>query len=240
MKVISLNIERRKHVTLVHDFLRHESGDVVCLMEAPDDMVIWLEENGYYCSFARMSIINNDEGTYFQGVLIASKVPHTAEVLHYYTPSPEIIVFDERNKRGTQRQLVLFANVDGLNIGATHFTWNPEGETADEYQTTDLQNMLAVLADKPPHILCGDLNIPRNCNVLYKELCAHYTDNIPFESQSSLDRNLHRHGNNSKLEKMFNNFMVDYMFTKEPLKVYDTKLVFGVSDHAAVVTTINL
>jgi exonuclease III len=238
MKLISLNVEGKKHLDSVYPFLNNEDADTVCLTEAPESILDWLESSGYISTFAPMCIKFHDGQSYKEGIVVSTKKPHTAETLPYYVPANDIQVYDHSNRRQTQRHILLFSKIGDINIAQTHFTWNPVGEIADENQKLDMKSMLNILGDKPPHILCGDLNIPRNINNLYDVLVKKYIDNIPPEYKTSLDKNLHRHSDNPKLQKIFTDFMVDYLFTQSPISASNTKLVFGVSDHAAVVTNV--
>lgn len=238
MKLISLNIEGDKHLDRVFSFLEEENADIICLVEALENTQDWLRDHDYFCSFATMCLKNKNGTTMPEGVIVATKLSHESEIIPYHLPHSEIVLFDTENKRETIRHLVLYFEVNNFRIGATHFTWNPVGEIADEYQKIDMTNMLSALNNKPSHILCGDFNIPRYHNELYEKLTERYTDNIPEEYNSSLDKNLHRLGSDPEMKKLFDDFVVDYLFTQEPYFASDTKLVFGISDHAAVVSNL--
>jgi exonuclease III len=241
MKIVSLNIEGRKHLDKVVTFLERERADIICLLEAPEDITDWLSTRGYQFTFAPKCLRTQDGDVFLEGIIFASKIAHEKEIIHYYVPDTgiNIVEFDIERKRATQRHFVLLAELEGLYIGVTHFTWNPKGEKADKNQTDDMNNMLDKLAGKPPHILCGDFNIPRHQNKLYENLTAVYTDNIPPSYHSSLDKNLHRFGATPSLQKLFDSFMVDYLFSQPGYTVSDVKLEFGISDHAAVIGTIS-
>jgi len=238
MKIISLNLEGKKHLAMALPFLQTQAADVVCLMEASKDLEEWLVKQGYFVTFAPMVLRNHDGLTYESGIIFASKQAHRSEIFYYRQPTPEIVLFDTHNKRESISHPVIWATSGDFNFATTHFTWNPNGETADQNQTTDLTALLAYLQTKPPHVLCGDFNIPRNINALYQELRKAYTDNIPLDYRSSLDADHHRAGKDSSLDKLFTQFMVDYAFTQAPYVASDVRLQFGVSDHAAVVATI--
>jgi len=238
MKLISLNLEGKHHLDTVLPFLETESADVVCLTEAAQDMQPWLEARGYFVTFAVMVHRNHDGLQFESGVMLASKSAHTAEIFYYRQPATGIMQFEKDNKRGTISQAAIFATIGDFNLATTHFTWNPVGETADENQTTDLAALLAYLRTKPPHILCGDFNIPRHYNVLYKELITQYTDTVPTSYSSSLDAVHHRAGKSPDLQKLFTHFMVDYLFTQAPYQVSNVRLQFDISDHAAVLADV--
>jgi endonuclease/exonuclease/phosphatase family metal-dependent hydrolase len=207
-------------------------------MEAPENLQDWLGTQGYLVTFAPMVHRTQDGLQFTDGVILASKRTHTSEVFYYHRPETEIIQYDKNSKRSTIAHPVIFASVDACNIATTHFTWNPNGETADQNQTTDLAVLLEYLATKPSHLLCGDFNIPRNHNRLYEDILTQYADAVPSAHHSSLDAQHHRAGKNPDLQKLFTHFMVDYIFTQPPYTASDVRLQFGVSDHAAVIAEI--
>lgn len=241
MKLISLNLEGKRHLETTLPFIENEQPDCVALMEATADTQSWLQDRGYTTTFSPMADISQDGVNFEIGLLFASKDTHTATTHYYYRPElDKDLILKETYPHIEISHPVIFANVQNINIAATHFTWNPNGETADSYQTHDLRALLSHLESKPPHILCGDFNIPRRINNLYNELVKHYKDEIPAEYESSLDINLHRLGKDPNNQNVFKNFMVDYLFTQPPYKASNTRLEFGVSDHAAIVTTIDI
>lgn len=241
MKLISLNIEGNRHLDTVLPFLEKEQPDCIALMESPADMLQLLGKLGYHTTFSPMTYKHQDDNYFEMGILFASRSQHKATSHYYYRPNTHgVAEYNRNDKRNTIAHSVIFAEMDNVNIATTHFTWNPVGETADLNQTTDLKALLSYLKNHPAHILCGDMNIPRHQNSLYEELTKHYTDNIPLEYKSSLDRNLHRFGGTAELQKLFDSFMVDYAFTQPPYQADNTRLEFGISDHAAVITTINI
>ena len=222
MKIISLNIEGRRHLDKALPFLKNEKPDCIALMEAPIEIQGWLQKQGYQTTFSPR-VHRHQDGQFFEtGIYFASYEKHTAHTYYYHRGNEKIVELDENNVRMTISNPVIFASIGNINIATTHFTWNPNGETADTYQKTDLKVLLSYLKNQPSHILCGDFNIPRHINILYNEIIKHYSDSIPSEYKSSLD-----------------SFMVDYVFTQPPFYTSNTRFEFGVSDHAAIITNIN-
>ncbi|MCA9357173.1 hypothetical protein H6784_05425 [Candidatus Nomurabacteria bacterium] len=240
MKLISLNLEGRRHLDTALPFLEKEKADLLTLQEAPEEIVLWLKEQGYKTTFLARCLKTQDGVQYTDGEIIASKQPHQAETFYYYRPSDSILEENLSDRRLTNAQGLIFATVGNYKIATTHFTWHQHGEIAGVHQTTDMKTLLQYLDTKPPHVLCGDFNIPRLYNSLYSELISHYKDEIPKHYLSSLDRNLHKHGANEEIQKLFDSFMVDYVFTQPPYHATNTRLEFGVSDHAAVITTLSV
>ena len=129
-----------------------------------------------------------------------------------------------------------FAN-ETYKIATTHLPDTEDGlET--EFQIRSINNLLQCLDQENPHLICGDFNIPRGYNSLYNNICNNYQDNIPTNYKSSLDRTLHHMGNKIIDQPIFDEYMVDYIFTKIPYETKDVRLEFGISDHAGVVASV--
>jgi endonuclease/exonuclease/phosphatase family metal-dependent hydrolase len=239
LKLVSLNVEGARHLDRIILFLIKEAPEAIALLEAPDFLAYTLLDLGYHTSFAPMTIRTQEGKVFQEGVLVATRKPHTSHPHYYYRANADIVPFVKDDKRNSISHVALHVKIEGVHLVATHFTWNPSGETADIHQTNDMRAMLAHLETLPPHILCGDMNIPRKENALYDLLCTHYTDNIPDTYISSLDRDLHRLGGEKNASKLFDRFMVDYVFTQNDYAATDVRLEFGVSDHAAVVAHVS-
>jgi len=123
-------------------------------------------------------------------------------------------------------------------VVTTHLVDTEHGQT-DSFQTQLLAKLLTELDQLPPHLLCGDFNMPRGFNSLYPKITNFYTDAIPRHYKSSLDQSLHRLGTATLDEPIFEKYMVDYIFTKPPYTLKTVGLRFGVSDHAAVVAELS-
>lgn len=243
MKLITINIERDKHLSRVLPFITKEQPDVICVQEMFEPHLTLFEAEGYTCSFLPVTMHPLDGISTVEGIAICSKTTTAQFKSFLYHPASETLqTFDVRRISETNRRGVVLASIvnddNEYIIGNTHFTWTPQGETPNEAQQEHLPKLLDVLSTEEAHILCGDFNIPRNQSPLYDTLIKTYTDNIPLKYTSSLDRNLHRLGNVPELNKLFESFMVDYVFSKPPYVVTDVRLEFGISDHAAVVATV--
>ena len=81
-------------------------------------------------------------------------------------------------------------------------------------------------------LLIGDFNSPRGKEV-FTRLSCRYIDNMPKSLTTTLDKKYHRSKENIK-------FVVDGIFSSPSLKVEHIKVVDGVSDHMAIVTSIKL
>lgn len=243
MKLISLNVEGSRHLERVKPFFKAHAADAICLYEANAEMRALLESLGYVTTFLPIIISSRDEIMLPEGCLVATKLPHEVTTHYYYRPpDPALHPEDRYDKRTTTAQGVILATVphadEYYTIATTHFTWTPQGEVADQNQRTDAAALMQFLNSQPPHVLCGDFNIPRHQNPLYEQFLEHYTDVVPDNYTSSLDKQFHYLGDSADHQHLFTDFMVDHLLTQAPYEASDVSLTFGVSDHAAVVAEI--
>ncbi len=221
-------------------FIETEEADVVCLQEAQQHTLGLFADCGYDTNFLPLTQRVIGDKVAIEGIAICSRLPLQNMGHYIYHGDPSTVpVFDNKHIIRAYRNGILHGEVvhngNTYTIATTHFTWNPQGDTASEEQIESMRKLLAYTNALPPHIICGDFNIPRNHNPLYDEIIRHYSDGVPLQYTSSLDRNLHRHGSESDKEILFSSFMVDYIFTQTPYTASDVRLVFGISDHAGVV-----
>lgn len=87
------------------------------------------------------------------------------------------------------------------------------------------------LKAKQDFVFCGDFNAPRGGEI-FSMLSSKYRDNIPKEVTTTLDRNLHRNGE----DEGFPEIVVDGLFSAGSHQAHDTRVVRGVSDHCAVIS----
>jgi hypothetical protein len=79
--------------------------------------------------------------------------------------------------------------------------------------------------------------MPRGINELSAELERGYVNAVLLTETTSLDKQFHRTVHTPEWDRV-KNFVVDYMLTTPRYQATSEPLVFGVSDHAAIVTTI--
>lgn len=242
LSLVSVNIERDKHLERVVPFVEERNPDVLCLQEVSESHLPLFTKLGYTPLFAPMLLWARDGTDTPQGLGIFSKTPFVDTNVEQYAGQPgPIMRFDEtttHTKQATEKYLLATADIaheDAIyRICTTHFTWTPDGE-ADDYQRADIAKLLALLSKQGEFALCGDFNAPRGGEI-FAQLAERYTDNIPTHYEGSLDLTLHRAGqkDGERLKKL----MVDGLFTTAGYQTENTELVFGVSDHAAIVSTI--
>src|SRR3989344_7540447 len=93
LKLISLNIERAKHLDLVVPFLREQTPDVVCLQEVrePDIALLKKSINAGGHIFAPMARHPSDGNPAVVGTCIISRIPIRKSVIDYYHGDPNAI-----------------------------------------------------------------------------------------------------------------------------------------------------
>jgi len=244
IKLISLNIERDQHYDTALPFLKAERADVVCLMELLDrDLERFKSELSMNGIFAPTAVADRGRGAETlgkagvrMGTALFSRLPLAdCRTLYYYgtpeyVPSAKDPVPSDRheNFNGILLAARVRSEEDVFTVGATHFTWTPDGSTS-EGQRKDMRSLLALLEQFPDIVFCGDFNAPRGKEI-WGILAEHYRDNIPRRYQTSIDQNLHA------VKGILH--VVDGLFSTSEYRVSDVRLVDGVSDHCAIVSTV--
>ena len=243
VSLVSLNIERSKHLPLVEPFLRQADADVVCLQELMEYDIPLLEAAiGAECYFAPSSRHPAEGKSGIIGLGMFSRLPVANKEQYYYVGSADEIrdfdMTDVVTKHASESRPLSRMDIeaDGIfRICTTHFTWTPDGQP-DDFQREDMKKMLGILERLGSLAMCGDFNAPRGGEI-FAELASRYHDNIPAEYMTSLDLTLHRVGDTKPHE--LEDKMVDGLFTTPEYIAPDVKLVYGVSDHAAIVAALS-
>ena len=237
MKFISVNIEGDRHLKdRLFQFFDQEKPDVLALQEVFECDLETIKQttglkNCVFCPNADVTLPNihlQDRGKW--GVAIfANEIVDSKGVYYFQVNSEELFIFDEK-KNGLADRALLFAEteVNGkvYKIFNTHFTWSG-GREVNEAQRRDYIKMKEVLESYDEVILCGDLNTPRGEEV-WDDLAKTYTDNIPQEIDTTIDKNLHKSGLDIRL-------VVDALFTSAQYRATNVRVVPNTSDHMAVV-----
>lgn len=247
MKLININIEGDKHFDTVLPFLEKERPDILCLQEVYRKDLHHFESHNFQSAFLPITRKMLQDRTEELGIALmidtASVMIENIESQYYHDPSGELRNFDTDHKNLTVNNAVLIGtlSVSGelFTIATTHFTWTPDGSIPNDYQRDDMGRFLTYMKTVAPHCVIGDLNIPRNHNPLYEELLTHYRDAIPNTYTSSLDREKHRLATDPEKAHLFSDYMVDHLLIQELYRAEDVRLEFGISDHAAIVATLN-
>lgn len=242
VSLISINIERSKHLDVVSDFILAHRPDVVCMQELCHKDIPYFESLlGTQCVYAPSGRHPADppetEGM-IVGCGIFPRLKAIERGVEYYAGSVEDA--ESPNIEGIFRNNALILcdlEKDGttFRVGTTHFTWTPDGNPNDA-QRRNLPPLLAVLASAGEIVFTGDFNAPRGGEI-FSSIAEKYTDNVPFDYVTSLDINLHRAGK-LRPEELADK-MVDGLFTTPAYSASDVVLHPGISDHYAITATIS-
>jgi endonuclease/exonuclease/phosphatase family metal-dependent hydrolase len=244
INLISLNIERSKHLDLVIPFLQAQNADVVCLQELMEyDIPLFGSELGMHHVYVGEKSHEAEGKRGIMGNGIFSRLPVLESKTVYYVGDAEHMpmqdMTDVHTKHATQNSAVLFCDIEKENelfrLATTHFTWTPDGKP-DDYQRADMKKLLDTLAGSGEFVLTGDFNAPRGGEI-FSILAEKYKDNIPPEYKTSIDLDLHRAGHIP--EEEMDKKMVDGVFSTPEYIVTDVELHSGVSDHLAIAASIS-
>ena len=237
IRLISLNIERRKHLNRIFSFLQEYKPDVVCMQELFEKDVPYFEQElGMKMQFVAMTLSGQGEkgvGTPMpMGIGIMSALPMTEPSIRYYYGNPDSLPNFVWLEMKTVNRMLLYTTVTkygtAFTVGTTHFSWTPDGK-ANNRQRGEIQKLLAILADIPEIVFCGDFNAPRGGEI-FAAIAQKYTDNIPQHYTTSIDGTLHRTGSLP--------YLVDGLFSTPYYKIKNVSLQCGVSDHCAIVAEV--
>jgi endonuclease/exonuclease/phosphatase family metal-dependent hydrolase len=237
LKLVSLNIQRDKHLDLVLEFFNNVKPDVVTLQEVfENDMVRLQEAMGAHAQVFAPMTRHVQYDSRVMGVAILSRLPLRSHGIRVYGGEPhQLPELDQKNPKtwNNKNFCIAYADVEKENdifrIGTTHLTWTPDGKPTD-LQRTHTAAMLAALDGLEEFILTGDFNAPRGGEI-WQQLATRYRDNVPANVTSTLDPHLHRV---KGLE-----FVVDGIFSTPGYTVSGVEIVSGVSDHCALVATVS-
>lgn len=236
LKLVSINVERSKHLDLVLPFIHKMQPDVLCVQELIGNNVdAFATASGSVAHrYTPMSRLAGEEVGALSGIGIFSRLPATFAESYYVKQSDEIPETNPQQPHtyNNDNRMVLSADVEvadgSFRVATTHFTWTPDGQ-ADDVQRKDLAELFKQLDVLGEFALCGDFNAPRGREI-FGAIAARYRDSIPPEYDTSIDGSIHRAGNLQ--------LMVDGLFTTPAYSAENVSLVPGVSDHMAVVADI--
>ncbi len=247
LNLISLNIEGSLHLNRFPQLVLAEDPDVLCLQEVFEHDLQQIAELSHmpHYHFARKAFIPKEQGLSerdgWWGLAIFSKEPlrDVREVFYrraesrYATQNYQTLTKDQRQQaqEGVMLTGMYHKGGDAFPVATLHFTWS--FVTASELQMHDAHRLMAVLAEIPEIILCGDFNVPRVQNACYEIFAQELIDAIPRDITNSVDRALHKNG-----AKITQDLMVDYLFHTKQFQAQHVRLVDGVSDHMAIVAQI--
>lgn len=235
MIVVSLNIERDRHLGRVIPFIKKyiDAGAVVCLQEVLAETMMRLKREceceGVFIACCHNQFEHMDDQ---QGLAMLSRSTIDAEMVIYQGSQDAPPVYIEKNCK--IRGVLLVGSIENggdlYRVITTHFTWTPDGQPTD-LQRAHLIKLLAACADYDDLILCGDFNAPRGGEI-FARIADVYRDNIPGDITTTIDPDLHRAGDLQ--------LVVDGLFTTKHYDVTDVKVVGGLSDHKAIIAEVGV
>ncbi|MFA6430533.1 MAG: hypothetical protein WC229_01415 [Candidatus Paceibacterota bacterium] len=259
IKIAHLNIERDKHLELVHNFFDLHKPDVFCLCEIIESNAInFAKEFGY--NFVYSPLINTEKGT--QGSAIFSKVPILASsILRYDDQDGSVlpfVTFDSINKDKnrpkamfTYHYAILTAEIENdkkekVIVSTTHFpvadhsTPGLDDHVLDEMSDIREINKSRIFFDRflsiiktlpRPLIFTADMNNSRG-EYIYDTLAHELLDLTPSGIVSTIDSKIHRCRDLS--------LVVDTVMVSSEINVGEVKIFDGVSDHKALVAELDI
>lgn len=246
LRLVSINIERAKHLDVILPFIEKENPDILCIQELREQDVPLFVQPGYDHIYAPMLRHPADGEPSVIGVGIFSKHALSEKRAEYYKGNAdEIPDHDpESDDKGSQMNCVLTSALlmhedRAFRIATTHFTWAAKGGT-NEAQQRDVLRLFDILESFDEFVLCGDFNSPRGTGI-FNEIVARYKDNIPLHYDWSIDLPRHVFGDSIRREAALQGragYMVDGLFSTGDIEVSNVRLQDGVSDHMAIVARI--
>jgi len=241
LKLISLNIEGKRHLDKVVPFLTEQKADVVCLQEVFEEDLPKLKDQFYsnhlFLPTWRTSQHFNLEikegyspGNQLFGLAMFSRLPLTE--LQAVRLDPKLPETPENTGPGTWNPGLLVARAENFTIANTHFTWTPKGKVNDR-QRRHLQTLFGLLKPYPNLVLIGDFNSPRGGEI-HQALTQKFVDHTPKNITSTLDPKLH-YANRLQPGKL--KLVVDYLFTTPGISAKVT-VKNNLSDHLALVARV--
>ena len=239
LKLISLNIERSKHLGTVLSFLEKQQPDVVCLQEVVENDVTRFAAvlGGADYVFATALRHMEMQGNPIGGEAIFSRLRVVQKGIQFYAGNADDVPEHRPSKETEEGHIMncalvtLVAEKEGdlFTIGTTHFTWSPGGAATLE-QRINIKKLVSTLKMYQEIVFTGDFNAPRGGEI-FSILADAYTDNVPAEYTTSLDGTLHRAGQL--------HLMVDGLFSTPEYAVSHVEMVCGLSDHCAIMGEIS-
>lgn len=230
IRMLSLNIEGKRHLERVQAFLQRELFDVIVLQEVFEEDIHSIEKVVGSDSLF-MTAMTKLEGKPW-GNLVLCHIPKHRYISKYYVGSKEEI--HEHIKERPFDQCKSYVGVEFEHEGSfyrllgTHFTWSPKGEPSD-LQREELTKLFSVLDELDHFVIAGDFNTPRGTEI-FDTIAKKYKDNIPPEVTTTIDGNFHKAGHLQ--------YVVDGMFSTPEYAVHNVKVVDGLSDHCGIIAEI--
>ncbi|MBB3103051.1 endonuclease/exonuclease/phosphatase family protein [Azomonas macrocytogenes] len=237
LKVVSVNIERSKHLHRVEQFLKREQPEILCLQELCQRDIPFFEDLlGNKLSFAPMSHHPAEEELEVVGVGLVARGAMTDITTTYYSGSAEnireicFVTADGYRCVDPESvaEVVIAGTYRGFRIATTHLNVTHFG-ISTPYQLESAGKLIHLAEAEAQKegglLLAGDFNAPRG-NATFGLIGQHFIDGVPAHYTTSIDGSLHRSGQIP--------FMVDGLFHTSDYTLENAILSTGVSDHCAL------
>lgn len=233
LKLLTLNIEKHRHLERVHATLAEHLPDIACLQEVVDsDCARLASSGGYDVKFSPSARLRQEpDREYNWGVAVLSRVPVRCQTESRYADDARVCSLREPH---AFRPVLVVTELEHqarpYRIATTHFTWSADGQIS-EAQKADFSRLKPLLSRYPDYVLCGDFNAPRGREMFGKfvdELGL--VDHLPGSVTSTIDAQFHRAG---ALE-----LAVDTIFSTQDYRVVETRVLEGISDHKGILALI--
>jgi len=264
LKLISLNIEKHKHISPVLNFLKQENSDVICLQEIfVETFEMFKKELGMQGEFTKQVLWETeDKVAHEEGVAILTRFPITNSISIPYTPpgsknslplSKDIVPTTNQKDKGFVNEYrdgkLLVVDIKAgdkiFKFATTHFTWGYYGRFDKEKKEfvfdiverdieRQMKNLQKLLAIFDE---LGEL-------VFTADLNAPRGEKVFDTLAQKLKDNIPEHYKTSIDASLHQAgtlpLMVDGLFTTPGHEASNVTLKSGVSDHLAVVANIDL
>jgi len=231
-KILSLNIEGDKHLPQVIKLVKQENPDIVCLQEVfEEDFHLFHRQFDMKGIFMPAVWIDSPGKPGFGkqgpfGIALFSRLSGEFGGNYYFKRRSSELPRYRGQPNAGHRCLVWQKIENGPMVATTHFTWSKNG-LATQKQRRELASLLQLLDKLQSDVVCGDFNAPRG-NEIWSAISRKLTDNIPSETKTTLDPDLHyAHGIELVVDGFFTN-------PNNRLKIKSIKLIDKVSDHLAI------
>jgi endonuclease/exonuclease/phosphatase family metal-dependent hydrolase len=240
MKLISLNVWGDHCTQEQIEFFQKERPDVLCMQEVYEvDLPLYETALGMKGTFVALTSIDHPHpyGDALRGpwgIAIFSTYPLTNihHAFYQYTSAKDSL-FPHTGAPDTCARALVWADTtigeETFTIATTHFTWTSTADVSP-VQKEAFVNLQQILKTIPQFILTGDFNTPRGKEI-FDTLATDYIDAIPASVESTLDPVFHRTQGKVKL-------VIDVLFTTPQYVAKNVHIITGVSDHVAIVGSI--
>lgn len=241
LKLISLNVERSKHLARNIPFLQYEKPDILSAQEVfeGDLEQISNDLSMPFRIWLRNTLVGEDKNMPgkggYSGIAFFSRVPFS-HFGHEYYHMPESGITQEKTSETyheTNANGIIWVGIEKDEVEyvfvTTHFTWSV-ADYANDNQRSDFVVLKNLLKKIGPHVFSGDLNAPRGGEMWDNFVSLYGQDNIPTEIHTTMDQDLHKCKNLQ--------LVVDGVFAQPPYQVSNVRVVSGVSDHQAIIASI--